>query len=84
VGATSVQPISVFDKFLSLYLPTTLSLMSIIFVIICHFSFCVLLLAHCLCVCGTRVLTQGLHRELLHQPLFVKGFLEIGSHELFA
>jgi hypothetical protein len=27
---------------------------------------------------------QGLHLELPHQPFFVKGFLEIGSCELFA
>jgi hypothetical protein len=36
------------------------------------------------CVCGTGIWTQGLHHEPLHQPFFVKGFSEIGSHELFA
>jgi hypothetical protein len=33
---------------------------------------------------GTGVLTQGPHLEPLHQPFFVKGFIEIGSLELFA
>jgi hypothetical protein len=28
--------------------------------------------------------TQGLHLEPLHHPLFVLGFFEIGSYELFA
>jgi hypothetical protein len=30
------------------------------------------------------VWTQGLYLELLHQPFFVMGFLEIGSLKLFA
>jgi hypothetical protein len=35
-------------------------------------------------VVGTVVWTQGLHLEPLCQPLFVKGFFEIESQELFA
>jgi hypothetical protein len=34
--------------------------------------------------CGTRVWTQGLHLEPLHQPYFCEGIFEIGSCELFA
>jgi hypothetical protein len=35
--------------------------------------------------CITRAWTLGLHLELLHQPFFVKGFFEIGSHgKIFA
>jgi hypothetical protein len=34
--------------------------------------------------CSTRVWTQSLHFEPLHQPFFVKGFFEIRSHEPFA
>jgi hypothetical protein len=34
--------------------------------------------------CSTCVWTQGLHLEPFHQPFFMKGFFEIGSHELFA
>jgi hypothetical protein len=33
---------------------------------------------------GAGVCTQGLHLKPLHQPFFVKGFLQIGSHKLFA
>jgi hypothetical protein len=33
---------------------------------------------------STGVWTQGLHLESLHQPFFVIGFFEIGSHKLFA
>jgi hypothetical protein len=34
--------------------------------------------------CSTGAWTQGLHREPLYQPFFVKGFLKIGFLELFA
>jgi hypothetical protein len=34
--------------------------------------------------CSTGVWTRGLYLEPLHQPFFVLGFFEIGSHELFA
>jgi hypothetical protein len=34
--------------------------------------------------CSTRVWTQGLHLEPLHQPYFCEGFIEIGSSELLA
>jgi hypothetical protein len=33
--------------------------------------------------CGAEAWTEGLHLEPLHQPIFVMGFFEIGSHELF-
>jgi hypothetical protein len=33
---------------------------------------------------GSGTWTQGLHREPLHQPVFVTGIFEIESHELFA
>jgi hypothetical protein len=42
----------------------------------CSFCFCF--------ICGTGVWTQGLHFEPLHQPFFVMGIFEIGSHKLFA
>jgi hypothetical protein len=32
----------------------------------------------------TGAWTQSLHGEPLHQPFFVMGIFEIGSHELFA
>jgi hypothetical protein len=34
--------------------------------------------------CDTGVWTQGQHLEPLHQPLFLKGFFELGSRKLFA
>jgi hypothetical protein len=34
--------------------------------------------------CGTEAWTQGLHFEPLHQPFFVVGFFQEGSHKLFA
>jgi hypothetical protein len=34
--------------------------------------------------CSTGTWTQGLHLEPLHQPLFVMGFFNTGSHELFS
>jgi hypothetical protein len=33
--------------------------------------------------CGTGTWTQGIHREPLCQPLFVMGFIGIGSRKLF-